>query len=170
MSVVRFASVCIFAWLGLGVCASPQAAAPRLERKDPVMTRLAKGTFDAKTTPIAAEDATNDTAIGRFALDKQYHGDLEGTSKGEMLGAGNPATGNAGYVAIERFNGILEGQSGSFSLQHMGTMNHGKYELTVLVVPGSGTGGLTGIDGKMKIIIAGGKHSYEFEYTLPAPQ
>jgi hypothetical protein len=168
--VTVFASVCISGWLALGVCASPQAVAPNLARKVPVMTRHAEGSFDVKTTPVAADDASSGTAIGRFALDKQFHGDLEGTSKGEMLGAGNPATGSAGYVAIEYVTGTLEGHSGSFALQHMGTMDHGKFELTVVVVPGSGTGELAGIDGKMAIIIASGKHSYKFEYTLPAPQ
>jgi hypothetical protein len=168
--VTMFASASILGWLALGVCASPQAAAPNLARKVPVMTRHAEGSFDVKTTPVAADDATNGTAIGRFALDKQFHGDLEGTSKGEMLSAGNPATGSAGYVAIEYVTGTLEGHSGSFALQHLGTMDHGKFELTVVVVPGSGTGELAGIDGKMTIIIASGKHSYKFEYTLPAPQ
>ncbi len=170
MGVARITSACIFGWLALGVCASPQAAAPNLARKVPIMTRHAEGSFDVKATPVAADDATNGTAIGRFALDKQFHGDLEGTSRGEMLSAGNPATGSAGYVAIEHITGTLEGHSGSFALQHMGTMDQGKFELTVVVVPGSGTGELTGIAGKMTIIIVGGKHSYKFEYTLPAKQ
>ncbi len=65
------------------------------------MTLHARGAFDAKTTPLLADDATRDANITRYALDKQYHGDLEATSKGEMLGAGDPAKGSAGYVAIE---------------------------------------------------------------------
>ncbi len=131
------------------------------------MTAHAEGTFDVKTSPIAADEATAGTTIGRFALDKQFHGDLEATSKGEMLGAGNPATGTAGYVAIEHVTGTLSGRSGSFALQHSGTMDHGKFDLTVKVVPGSGAGELAGIIGAMAIIIADGKHSYTFDYTLP---
>jgi Protein of unknown function (DUF3224) len=134
------------------------------------MTLRATGAFEVKTTPLPPDDATGGAGvnIGRYALDKQYHGDLEATSKGEMLGAGDPAKGNAGYVAIEHVTGTLHGHSGSFALQHNGTMDQGKLQLTVTVVPGSGAGGLAGIAGTMTIIITSGKHSYDFEYTLPA--
>jgi expansin (peptidoglycan-binding protein) len=130
------------------------------------MTGHAEGTFDVKTVPLSPDDATAGTTIGRFGLDKQYHGDLEAASKGEMLGAGNPAAGTAGYVAIEQVTGTLAGKSGSFALQHYGTMNQGKFELSVKVVPGSSTGELTGIAGSMTIIVADGKHSYTFDYSL----
>jgi hypothetical protein len=155
--------------LCLGFAAQAQAQGPpsKLLRKDPVMTRHAEGTFDVKTTPLPADDATTGASIGRFALDKQIHGDLEGTSKGEMLGAGDPAKGTAGYVAIERITGTLHGHTGSFALQHNGSMNQGTFLLEVTVVPGSGTGELAGISGTMKIIITAGKHSYTFDYTLP---
>jgi expansin (peptidoglycan-binding protein) len=130
------------------------------------MTGHAEGTFDVKTVPLSPDDATAGTTIGRFGLDKQYHGDLEAASKGEMLGAGNPAAGTAAYVAIEQVTGTLAGKSGSFALQHYGTMNQGKFELSVKVVPGSSTGELTGIAGSMTIIVADGKHSYTFDYSL----
>jgi hypothetical protein len=134
------------------------------------MTFHATGALDVKTTPLAPDDATGGAGvdIGRYALDKQYHGDLEAAGKGEMLGAGDPSKGNAGYVAIERVTGTLHGHSGSFALQHTGTIDQGKFQLTVTVVPGSGMGGLAGIAGTMTIIVTNGKHSYEFEYTLPA--
>ncbi|MGA9586332.1 MAG: DUF3224 domain-containing protein [Terracidiphilus sp.] len=128
----------------------------------------AEGTFDVKNAPLSADEALAGTAIGRYGLDKQFHGDLDATSKGEMLGAGNPATGTAGYVAIEQVTGTLHGRAGSFALQHFGTMEDNKFELTVKVVPGSGTGDLTGICGTMAIAIVSGKHSYKFDYTLPA--
>jgi hypothetical protein len=134
------------------------------------MTSHASGIFEVKTTPLQPDDATGGAAIGRFALDKQFHGDLEATSKGQMLGAGNPASGIAGYVAMEHVSGSLNGRSGSFALQHMGTMGGGKFDLRVIVVPGSGAGELTGIAGTMSILIAEGKHSYEFEFALPEPQ
>src|SRR5689334_14426547 len=91
----------------------------------------AEGTFAVKNAPLAADDALAGTAIGRYGLDKQFHGDLEATSKGEMLGAGNPATGTAGYVAIEQVTGSLRGRSGSFALQHFGSMVDNKFELVV---------------------------------------
>ena len=147
--------------------AHPQAPTSKLLRKDPIMTRHAEGTFDVKTTPLAADDATMGTLIGRYSLIKQFHGDLDAASKGEMLGAGEPSSGNAGYVAIEQVTGTLNGHTGSFALQHIGAMEGGSYKLSVVVVPGSGTGQLTGIAGTLKIIINSGKHSYTFDYTLP---
>jgi hypothetical protein len=84
---------------------------------------------------MAADDATMGTLIGRYSLVKQYHGDLDATSKGEMLGAGDPSSGNAGYVAIEQVTGTLHGHTGSFALQHLGVMENGGYKLSVVVVP-----------------------------------
>jgi len=167
---IRLACICLCAFLFLAVDLHPQASDPKPLRKDPVMTRHAEGTFDVKNTPLPADEGTTGTPIGRFALDKQFHGDLEGPSKGEMLGAGDPSKGTAGYVAIEHITGTLQGHTGSFALQHLGTMEQGKFQLTVTVVPGSGTGDLTGIAGSMNIIITAGKHSYTFDYTLPEPQ
>jgi hypothetical protein len=131
------------------------------------MTRHVEGTFDAKTMPLAAGDSLSGTLIGRYSLVKQYHGDLDATAKGEMLSAGDPTSGNAGYVAIEQVTGTLHGLTGSFALQHLGSMEGGAYKLSVVVVPGSGTGELKGIAGTLTITIASGKHSYTFDYTLP---
>jgi hypothetical protein len=130
----------------------------------------AEGTFDVKMSPLPTDDAIAGTALGRFGIDKQFHGELEAASKGEMLSAGNPATGTAGYVAIEYITGTLQGHKGSFALQHFGTMEGGKFDLKVIVVPGSGAADLAGISGTMEIIIDGGKHSYKFDYFLPAPK
>jgi hypothetical protein len=133
------------------------------------MTRHALGTFDVKTSPLAADSATIGTLIGRYSLVKQYHGDLDATSKGEMLGAGDPSSGDAGYVAIEQVNGTLHGHTGSFALQHIGKMEAGGgAKLSVAVVPGSGTAQLTGLAGTLNITNDSGKHSYTFDYTLPA--
>jgi hypothetical protein len=133
------------------------------------MTMHAEGTFDVKTTLLPPDDANAGTGIGRYALVKQFHGDLEALGKGEMLGAGDPAKGTAGYVAIEQVTGTLHGHAGSFALQHTGTMDHTGYKLTITVVPGSGTAELAGVAGTFIITIAAGIHSYHFEYTLPAP-
>jgi hypothetical protein len=135
--------------------------------KEPAMTRHAAGTFDVKTTPIAADDAIMGTGIGRYSLVKQYHGELEASAKGEMLGAGDPSTGSAGYVAMEQVNGNLAGHAGSFALQHSGVMDSTGLTLSVAVVPGSGTGQLKGISGTLTITNNGGHHSYVFDYSLP---
>ncbi|HTB95889.1 MAG TPA: DUF3224 domain-containing protein [Terracidiphilus sp.] len=127
----------------------------------------ASGHFHVKTLPLASDESISGTPIGRFALDKQFHGDLEGTSKGLMLGAGDPAKGQAGYVAIEHFTGTLHGRSGSFALQHSGIMDRNGFQLTVTVVPGSATGELAGIAGAMEIKNDAGQHTYTLEYTLP---
>jgi len=125
----------------------------------------ATGTFDVKLKPQTDENV-GDPTIGRMSIDKEFHGDLEGTSKGQMLAVQGEVKGSAGYVAIERVSGTLAGHKGTFALQHTGTMDRGVYGLSVTVVVDSGTGELAGLSGKMNIIIAGGKHSYEFEYTL----
>lgn len=127
----------------------------------------ARGTFDVKVTPVADADA--DPALGRMTLEKQFRGDLDAASRGQMLTAANPATGSAGYVAIERVSGTLHGRRGSFALQHSGSMTRGALQLVITVVPGSGTDELSGLIGRMAIIIDGGKHSYEFDYALPGP-
>ena len=110
----------------------------------------------------------DDPLFGRRSIDKRYHGDLDATGVGQMLSAGTPVQGSAGYVAIERVSGRLHGRTGTFALQHNGTMTRGAPELSVTVVPDSGTGQLSGLTGTMRIIIAGGKHSYEFDYMLGA--
>jgi hypothetical protein len=125
----------------------------------------ATGPFEVKLTPQPA-DENGDATLGRMTLDKQFHGGLEGTSKGQMLSAGTPVKGSAGYVAMERVTGALNGRKGSFILQHSATMTRGTPQLSITVVPDSGTDQLTGLAGKMDIQIAGGKHSYDFDYTL----
>jgi len=127
------------------------------------MTTHATGTFEVKMTPQTPDAGST---VGRFSLDKEFHGDLEGTSKGEMLAVGTAVNGSAGYVAMEQVTGRLNGRSGAFALQHTGTMTRGEPELSVTVVPDSGTGELSGLSGKMTINIIDGKHLYEFDYTI----
>jgi hypothetical protein len=126
----------------------------------------ANGTFEVKLSPQATDDRGGGAAVGRMLIDKQFHGDLEATSQGQMLAAMTAVQGSAGYVAMEVVDGKLAGRKGTFVLQHSGTMSHGSQQLSVTVVPDSGTGQLVGLAGSMAIIIAGGKHSYEFDYTL----
>lgn len=128
----------------------------------------ASGTFEVKMIPQPAEDGVGDASIGRMALDKQYHGDLVATGKGQMLATRTAVEGSAGYVALERVSGTLQGRSGSFALQHSGSMARGTPQLTIAVVPDSGSGELEGLAGTLAITINGGQHSYDFEYTLPA--
>jgi hypothetical protein len=131
------------------------------------MTMRATGPFDVKLSPQASDEEPNGSTLARLSLDKQFHGDLEASSNGQMLSAGTRVTGSAGYVAIERVTGTLQGRTGSFVLQHFATMTRGTPDLKIIVVPDSGTGDLTGLTGTMNIIIAsGGKHSYDFDYTL----
>ena len=125
----------------------------------------ARGTFDVKVTQQPQDDSAGGP-FGRLFLDKQFHGDLTATSKGTMLGAGTAVEGSGAYVALELVSGTLDGKQGSFILQHKGTMRKGEYYMSVTVVRDSGTDELVGIDGEMKIIIKGGKHSYELDYSL----
>jgi uncharacterized protein DUF3224 len=137
--------------------------------KEKTLTKHATGTFEVKTAPQAPEDKVGDPTVGRLALDKTFHGDLEATSKGQMLAAGTEVKGSAGYVAMERVIGTLQGHTGTFALQHSGTMTRGVPSLTITVVPDSGTGQLVGLAGRLTIEMADGKHSYDFEYSLTQP-
>lgn len=135
-------------------------------RKEAMLTSHARGSFDVKLSPQPISDSLEGGSLARMSIDKQFHGDLEATSKGEMLSAGSVVSGSAGYVAIERVTGTLQGRKGSFVLQHSGTMTRGTPSLTITVVPDSGTGELVGLTGKMMITITNGKHLYDFEYSL----
>ena len=135
-------------------------------KQEKAMTK-ARGTFEVKLSP---QDQGADMPLARMTIDKEFQGDLVGTSKGQMLTASSSSVKNsAGYVAIEKVTGTLNGRRGSFYLQHNATMTRGVGDLTIIVIPDSGTDQLVGLRGKMNIIIAEGKHSYEFEYTLGEP-
>ena len=130
------------------------------------VTSRATGSFDVKISPLASDTPTEGSPLGRMSIDKQFHGDLEGTSKGEMLTAGTAIKNSAGYVAIERVTGSLHGRNGTFALQHNATMTRGVGALDIIVVPDSGTGDLTGLSGRLSIEITGGKHLYVFDYSV----
>lgn len=130
------------------------------------MTTVARGTFDVKLVPLGSSEAAEGSAIGRMSIDKTFHGDIEGTSVGEMMSAMGAVKGSGTYVALERVTGTVHGKRGTFVLAHQGTMVRGTPTLTVTVVPDSGTGELTGLTGSLNIIIEGSKHSYEFTYSL----
>ena len=133
--------------------------------KEAAMTTHATGTFEVKLNP--QDDKSDDKSLGRMTIEKQWHGNLEGTSNGQMLTGGDYTKGSAGYVAIEKFSGTLNGRKGTFILQHTATMTRGEGQLTITVIPDSGTDQLQGLTGKLMIKIAEGKHSYDFEYALP---
>lgn len=125
----------------------------------------ATGTFDVELTP-QPPTAGAESGIASMSIAKRFHGDLEGTSAGEMLASMTDVEGSAAYVAIETVTGTLHGRSGTFVLQHSGTMERGEQRLSVRVVPDSGTGELAGLEGEMTIEIAEGVHSYRFDYAL----
>ena len=129
------------------------------------MTQRAQGTFNVRLDPQAPGEG-EETTLGRLTIDKQFLGDLAATSKGQMLSVLTDVEGSAGYVALERVQGALHGRSGSFVLQHSGTMDRGGGDLSITVVPDSGTDQLAGLKGSMNIVIVDGNHTYEFDYTL----
>jgi hypothetical protein len=127
---------------------------------------IAKGSFEIQMKPAPAGEGAGRVAVGRMLIDKQYSGGLTGIGQGEMLSAGNPAAGSAAYVAIEHVTATLGPLSGSFALQHAGVMHAGDSQLSISIVPGSGTGELAGIEGTLKIEIIERQHYYELDYTL----
>ena len=134
------------------------------------MSQRAAGAFDVKVTPQKPDTQIARAAnLGRLTIDKRFHGDLEGISKGEMLATQTEVPGSAGYVAMERVTGKLRGRTGSFVLQHSATMNRGDSRAEISVVPDSASGELRGLSGKMIISVASdGTHSYEFDFRLEA--
>jgi hypothetical protein len=147
--------------------AQPVAKEPSAARRETVALTRATGTFEVKLAPQPKDDSAEGSMLSRLTIDKEFRGDLAGTSKGQMLTAVTAVKGSAGYVAIELVTGTLHGRGGTFVLQHSGTMSRGTPTLTLTVVPDSGTGELAGLTGSMMIDIADGKHSYAFDYTLP---
>ena len=131
------------------------------------MNQQATGSFEVSMKPQSLPEQTAGASLGRMSLEKKFSGDLIGVGKGEMLTAVTDTKGSAGYVAIEQVTGTLHGRKGSFVFQHSGVMNRGAQQLSITVVPDSGTGQLIGLAGTFKINIVEGKHSYEFQYTLP---
>jgi Protein of unknown function (DUF3224) len=162
------------AGLGLALCLSAAASAMAGAEqavihtlKGSAMSSRASGTFEVQIKPLPNDEKVPGLTVGRMGFDKEWKGDLAGTSKGEMMTVGTSVDGSAGYVAVEQMTGTLKGRSGSFALLHHGTMKGGDFSLTITVVPDSGTGQLVGLSGKLAIIITDGKHSYDFDYTLP---
>jgi hypothetical protein len=162
------AGICLYLGFAGSCYAQNQSAAQAAPAREKVVASHASGTFDVKLTPQAPAEDGADAGLGRMSSDKQFHGDLEASSKGFMLSsAATVVKGSGGYVAMERVTGTLKGRAGSFVLQHSGTMTRGTPQLSVTVVPDSGTAQLAGLTWNMTIKIDNGKHSYEFEYTLP---
>ncbi len=164
--------VAALAALILGYSSPASAQGPAALRdathQEPAVTTHATGTFDVKLTPRTPDDGDT-SSLGRMTLDKQFHGDLAGTSQGQMLAFLTSTKTSGGYVALERVTGTLHGRKGSFVLQHSGTINRGAQSLLITVVPESGTEELAGLSGTLTIIIEAGKHSYDLEYTIAAP-
>ncbi len=169
-AIRRVMTVATLLMVGVVVAMNGQTGSPvpPTTPREAVVKTHATGPFDVKLAPQTIADSTVAATIGRMSIDKRYHGDLEATGKGEMLTAGTGVPNSSGgYVAIERVSGTLHGRKGTFVLQHSGTMTRGAPQLSVTVVPDSGTDELVGLTGTMMINIGGGKHSYDFEYTLP---
>lgn len=165
---LRSASLLTLILLPSRLVAQSSAPVSTTPRKEARMTALANGSFDVKLQPLTEGTRQDAWAPGRMSIDKQFRGDLEGTSQGEMLMAGTEVPGSAGYTAIERVSGKLRGRAGTFLLQHFAVMSKGVLgDWMVAVIPDSGTGELKGLKGRMTITITGKQHAYALEYSLP---
>ena len=131
----------------------------------------ATGTFDVKVTPTEPSSIAKAADTGRMTIDKSWTGSMTGTSKGEMLTGNTQQNASMAYVAMERFTGSVDGHTGTFLFSHSAEMLNGApTKFDVLVVPGSGTGALKDISGKLTIDIVAKVHHYDFAYTLPTQQ
>ena len=131
------------------------------------MQSVARGSFTVEVKPVGDTATAEGVSLGRMTIAKKFLGDILGTGEGQMLTAMTPVKGSAGYVAIERVTASVHGKAGSFVLQHTGTMDEGAQQLSITVVPGSGTGELAGMTGVFHLNIVDGRHDYELEYSLP---
>lgn len=126
----------------------------------------AVGTFEVVLVPRETLEHPGGAELGRTSLEKRFAGDLVGTASGTMLTALTPVEGSAGYVAIERVEGSLQGRAGTFLLQHHGLMDRGAQSLAIEVIPDSGTGELEGLRGTMTLSFENGGRGYELRYSL----
>lgn len=164
MNIPNFAAAVV----ALALAGSGLASTDPEPGKETIMRRTVSGTFDVKAAPVAQESFPDGLSLGRYSLDKTYHGGLRAAAKGEMLTAGTAVEGSAGYVAAERVDGTLGDRRGSFVLLHRGTMGRGEQQLSITVLRDSGTGELAGLEGELVVtIVPGGEHRYVLEYTLP---
>ena len=131
------------------------------------MTQQAKGTFEVRRHIEPGCEMGDGVVAGHYRFDKTFTGPLEATSVVHMLAVGTPVEGSAGYVAVERSKGVLDGRSGTFFCQHLGVMERGEPRLMLTVVPDSGTNDLEGLSGRMAIDIRDGQHFYTLDYELP---
>ena len=159
--VKMFGAGAMIAALLLAAWAVARAPANHLEEKKSM--NEASGEFDIRVVPAD----TGDAKIGLMTFEKRYRGDLDATATGRMLTAATEVKPSRAYVALEEVKGSLKGVEGAFLLYHTGVMTSQGQSLDIRVVPDSGTGGLTGIQGELHITITGGKHFYRFAYTLP---
>jgi len=159
--------VCLFINCSSIATAQIHSTIQTTDQKKESKMKQASGTFEVDLTPQQPDEGVDNPAINRMTIVKHFDGDLEADSKGQMLAHRTNIEGSAGYVAMEYVTGKLDRHSGSFVLQHSGIMDRSEPQLTVTVVPDSGTGELAGLQGKMTINIEDGKHFYKFEYTLP---
>ena len=128
----------------------------------------ASGTFSVTMNPQAAEAGVGDASIGRIGLHKRFEGGLSGEALGQMLATRSPVDGSAAYVALDRFEGELDGRRGGFALHHRGVMDAGVAALEVWVAPDSGSGELAGLRGKLDIRVEDKEHFYQLDYSLPS--
>jgi hypothetical protein len=145
------------------------AQAPRSTptNKDTAMP-TATGRFDVKRTPQGPLALGDGPPAMHLRIDKTFEGPLAATGVVHMMAVGTGVDGSAGYVAVERIDGVLDGREGAFAVMHFGVMDRGAPSLRIEVVPDSGEGELAGLTGSMRIDIADGAHSYTLDYMLPA--
>ncbi|MCI0699243.1 DUF3224 domain-containing protein [candidate division KSB1 bacterium] len=112
------------------------------------MKAHAKGTFELKAWDEKPLNEMNGMPkLTRVSVIKSYQGDITGEGKLEYLMMYRD-DGSASFVGLERVVGSVGGRLGSFVFQHIGVFKDGVATVTLIVVPGSGTGDLHGLGGE----------------------
>ena len=132
--------------------------------------KRATGSFEVSLQPLSNAEVSSDPLLARMLLTKKFSGDLAGSARGQMLSAGTATQGSAGYVAIDHVTGTLDGRSGSFLLQHSGSMQRGVPTLSIKVIPDSGTDAFVGIAGTLSAIATAGRLRLSPPWTTEGKQ
>ena len=132
----------------------------------------AEGEFEVSnftpTSVVPTLDITTGVDVGVSTMEKTYTGAVEGRSATLFTSAYDAAAGVGTYVAMESFDGSLNGAQGTFNFVHSATTGGTDRSAEhFVIVPSSGTGALSGIRGSGGLAVdSDGTHRTWFDYEL----
>ena len=122
--------------------------------------------FVPATLDPPAEAIATALPVGIATMVKRFAGEITGRSATLFTAAFDQATGVGTYVAMESFEGSLNGAAGSFNFVHSATTTGtDRMSEHFAIVPTSGTGELANISGSGGLTVdPDGTHRAWFDY------